>query len=100
MSLGYDILFMITRLRANTNISDDWHVNLTYSLYANTSMLQARGLHNFTTWSTTLSCYAMWSYLTIPVVRFDSDQMITQQYHPQATLQQEEDMLKIASAKI
>jgi hypothetical protein len=42
----------------------------------------------------------MWSYLTIPVVRFDSDQMITQQYHPQATLQQEEDLLKIASAKI
>jgi hypothetical protein len=65
MSLGYDILSVITRLRANMNISDDWHANPTSSLYVNTLMLRARGLCNFTTGSTTLSCCAMWSYVTI-----------------------------------
>jgi hypothetical protein len=59
-SLGYDILPVSTRLRANTNISGDWHPNLTSSLYSNTSMLRARGLHNFTIGSTTLTCCTMW----------------------------------------
>jgi hypothetical protein len=42
----------------------------------------------------------MWSYLMILVVRSDSDRTITQWYHLQATVQKEEDLLKIAYAKI
>jgi hypothetical protein len=42
----------------------------------------------------------MWSYLTIPVVRYDSGWTITQQYHLQATVQKEDDLLKIAYAKL
>jgi hypothetical protein len=42
----------------------------------------------------------MWSYLTIPVVRSDSGRTITRQYHLQATIQKEEDLLNIAYAKI
>jgi hypothetical protein len=38
-SLGYDILSVITRLRADMNISDDWHANQTSSHRGNTSML-------------------------------------------------------------
>jgi hypothetical protein len=91
LSLGY----------APTRISViDWHAHLTSSLYGKTSMLQAQGLCNFTTGSTTLSCCTMWSYLMIPVVRSDSYRAITRQYHLQAAVQKEEDLLKIAYAKI
>jgi hypothetical protein len=55
-SLGYDILPIITQLRTNTNISDDWLANLTSSLYGNISMLRARGLRHFAISNTTLSC--------------------------------------------
>jgi hypothetical protein len=55
MSLGYDILHVITRLWADTN------VNLTSSCCDNTLMIWARGLHNLTTASTTLSCSAITS---------------------------------------
>jgi hypothetical protein len=100
MSLSYDILPVVTRLRANTNISDNWHANPTSSLYDNTAMLWARGLHNFTIASTTLSCFAMWLYLTIPVIHSDSDGTIIQQYHLQAIVQKEKGLLKSAYAKI
>jgi hypothetical protein len=39
-------------------------------------------------------------YLTILVVCSDSDRTMTRQYHLQATVQKEEDLLKIAYAKI
>jgi hypothetical protein len=100
MSLSYDILPVVTRLRANTNISNNWHANPTSSLYDNTAMLWARGLHNFTIASTTLSCFAMWLYLTIPVIRSNSDGTIIRQYHLQAIVQKEKGLLKSAYAKI
>jgi hypothetical protein len=99
-SLGYDILHVITRLYANMNISYDWYANLTSSLDGNTSMLWARGLCNFTTCSTTLSCCTMWSYLTILVVCSVFGWTITRYHHLQATVQKEEDLMKIAYAKI
>jgi hypothetical protein len=34
--MGYDILLVITRLRVNMNIHEDWHVNPTFSRCDNT----------------------------------------------------------------
>jgi hypothetical protein len=58
-SLAYNILSTITWVRANTNIFDDCHTNLTSPHYDNTSMLRAQGLRNLTTTSTTSSCSAI-----------------------------------------
>jgi hypothetical protein len=41
----------------------------------------------------------MWSYLTIPVVCSDSGRTITRQYHLQAIVQKEVNLLKIVYAK-
>jgi hypothetical protein len=55
MSLGYDILLVITRLYIDMNLTDDWHANPTPLRCDNTLMLRSRGLRNLTTTSTTLS---------------------------------------------